>query len=308
MVNLDIVSGFLGSGKTTFIQQLLKHFMDKGEKTVYVVNEFGEVGVDSLIMKNEGCEVFELANGCICCTLKADFALILKDLLDNVNPDRIVFEPSGVFVFADFFSFLRGDWIRERCHVSHVVTIVDAVTFSEAYSSMSHIMEDQIRNAGTVIVSKTQLPNARTEETVCDVRNISQNVNIISMDWNSFTPELLDKALEAWPVREHKHNVDLSDECCCTSAKSVVLNKAAEHMEFETASLKLEPFGTYDELVAFTRKIREGRFGGVLRGKGFMRHGGETYLVNIVGGECDIVPYTNNPGSSFTIIGTGLSI
>lgn len=307
MVKLDIVSGFLGAGKTTLIQILLKHFMDKGQKTVYVVNEFGQAGIDGTLMQGKDFDVFELANGCICCTLKNEFVLVLKDIVEKIKPDRIIFEPSGIFVFSEFFSFMENDFFRGACEIEHCISVVDTVTFPKVFRTASYFIENQTRHSNLVILSKTQMEKAAVDETICDIRNISQDVPIVNIPWSDFTPEMLDEIMEVRPLpRATKAEFTLKRNA--PSIKSAVAVKKSKHSNYETISFDVEPFETEEAMKEFVNKITEKTFGDVLRGKGFVQVGDDTYLVNVVDTESEITKHKYSADPRFTIIGTNLSL
>ncbi len=306
MVNIDIVSGFLGAGKTTFIQTMLKHYMDKGQRTVYVVNEFGQQGIDGLLMENEQCAVYELTNGCICCSLRTEFVEVLKDIIEKVKPDRIVFEPSGVFVFSDFFAFLKGDAFKDRCKVDHCICIVDAVTFPKLYRGASYFMENQIRNAGLVILSKVQMPGAAVEETLCDIKNINPQIGIVNMPWDAFSTQVLDDILDVTPYQPAELTLSGRRRLGSCVGKAYTAKKNI-HTAYETLSMEVAPFEDMDVLQAFVGEIVGGSYGDVIRGKGFANLPEGTFLVNIVANTVDITPYAYTMDGVFTLIGTGLN-
>ena len=130
MVQIDMISGFLGAGKTTFANRILDYYAKKGFHPVYIVNEFGETRLDADIMEKEGFTSVEIRGGCVCCTLKGDIEIAITKVIEQYHPTHIVFEPSGVFVFNNFFEVLNSDMLRNKCEIGNVITIVDSVNFS----------------------------------------------------------------------------------------------------------------------------------------------------------------------------------
>ena len=124
MVKIDLISGFLGVGKTTFANMLLRYYMDHGKKPVYIVNEFGETGLDADIIKADGFEAVEVFGGCICCTLKNDITIAIDDVIKTFSPDIIVFEPSGVFIVDSFYDILKDETIEDKCEQGNSVRVV----------------------------------------------------------------------------------------------------------------------------------------------------------------------------------------
>ncbi len=303
MIKIDIISGFLGAGKTTFIKMMLKHYMNKGEKCVYVVNEFGQQGIDGILMENENCSVYELANGCICCSLRTDFVVVLKDIVEQIKPDRIIFEPSGVFVFADFFSFLNQQTFAGKCEIGHRISIVDAVTFPKIYRSASYFIQNQTRNSSLVILSKTQMENANTEETICDIKNINPNIAVVNVNWDELNDEAFEEILKPVPFVPVKINLRDSDN---KVIRKITGAKKERHAKYETLSFDADKFNCFDDAEDFTKSIINKKYGDVIRGKGFVNIAGDTYLINIVGDTYDITQHKYDEESLFTIIGTEL--
>ena len=132
MVKLDMISGFLGAGKTTFSSLLLRHYMNQSLRPVYIVNEFGKAGLDADIIKSDGFEAIEMEGGCICCTLKDDVSTAIIRIIDTFAPTNIVFEPSGIFVFSNFFDIFKDPEINKRREMGSVITIIDSLNFTAA--------------------------------------------------------------------------------------------------------------------------------------------------------------------------------
>lgn len=118
MTKLDVVSDFLGAGKTTLIKKMLAVCAENGESVVLVENEFGEIGIDGPALRMAGVEVYEISKGCVCCSLKGDFTAILKDILSSLKLDRIIFEPSGIFVLDEIFDIMNNPDISRSCFLN----------------------------------------------------------------------------------------------------------------------------------------------------------------------------------------------
>jgi len=156
MVNLTIVSGFLGAGKTTLLRQLIVQSLSRQERCVVIENEFGSVGLDAALLARTGVPVHELNNGCVCCTLKASFAETLESILVDPLPDRIFFEPSGIFIPDSLLDIVRSPDFARTCRVASFVTVVDAKNFSNCRRKFGSFFRKQAEFADILALSKTE--------------------------------------------------------------------------------------------------------------------------------------------------------
>lgn len=180
MTQIDIISGFLGAGKTTFIQKLLQEAL-KGENVVLIENEFGEIGIDSGFLKNSGIEIREMNQGCICCSLVGDFETSLKEVIEKYQPDRILIEPSGVGKLSDILSAVKTVSANLPVHLDGAVTVVDASKAKLYNKNFGEFFDDQIRFATTVLLSRTDTAKEeKVEEAVAIVRKVNPKANLIT--------------------------------------------------------------------------------------------------------------------------------
>lgn len=224
MTKVDIISGFLGAGKTTFIKELIEKVY-KGEKIVLIENEFGEIGIDSRFMQNSGVEVTEMNSGCICCTLVGDFARSLKKVVEEFHPDRVIIEPSGVGKLSDVTAA-----VEEIKHEAHVeihsrITVVDGKKARLHMKNFGEFFNDQIQSASTIVISRTQmLTEDKLKECVTLLREKNQEASIITTPWNQLSGEMIRDAvchnhhmekelLEEHHHHHHHHHHD--EECSC---------------------------------------------------------------------------------------------
>ena len=181
-VKVDIISGFLGAGKTTLIKKLLSEAL-KGENVVLIENEFGEIGVDNGFLKDAGIEIKEMNSGCICCTLVGDFAEALKEVIDTYHPDRIIIEPSGVGKLSDVIKSVN-DLGVEGVHVNSASTVVDANKAKLYNKNFGEFFDNQIQSAGTVILSRTGLiDDSKVMDAAEIVNGLNEHARIITTDW-----------------------------------------------------------------------------------------------------------------------------
>ena len=223
MLKIDIVSGFLGAGKTTFIERLLKTKL-KDEKVVLIENEYGEVSVDTDILKDTKIEIRELSQGCICCSLVGDFSKSLKTIVDTYNPDRILIEPSGVGKLSDIIKAVAETGLQEN--VNSLVCLVDAKKAKMYERNFGEFFVDQIESAHTVILSRTDIAKEEVIETAVQiVRKHNDKAVVVTTPIHSLSDEDLIKAYEG--VHEdlfegidfdhlHEDGEECDDpNCCC---------------------------------------------------------------------------------------------
>ena len=180
MTKIDIISGFLGAGKTTFIKKLLKEAFE-GEQVVLIENEFGEIGIDGGFLKEAGIEIKEMNSGCICCSLVGDFEKSLKEVIDTYHPDRILIEPSGVGKLSDVIKAVQDAQANLDAHLNSFTTVVD-VTKCRIYSkNFGEFFSNQIEYAGAIILSRTdKAKHEKVEESVAILRGLNEKAPIIT--------------------------------------------------------------------------------------------------------------------------------
>ena len=191
MTKIDIISGFLGAGKTTFIQKLLSDAL-KGENVVLIENEFGEIGVDSGFLKNAGIEIREMNQGCICCSLVGDFESSLKEVIEQYHPDRILIEPSGVGKLSDILSAVKTVSENLDVKLDGAVTVVDATKAKLYNKNFGEFFDDQIRFATSVVLSRMDIASGeKAQEAVNIVRGINPHANLITTALTELSGEKL---------------------------------------------------------------------------------------------------------------------
>ena len=233
MVKVDIISGFLGAGKTTLIKKLFKSSI-KNEKVVLIENEFGEIGVDGTFLKESGVEIKEINSGCICCSLVGDFSASMKEVVDKFNPDRIIIEPSGVGRLSDIIRAVEK--VEEDLKINIVATVVDGGKCKMYHKNFGEFYNDQITQAKTVIISKTEkLGENKIGEAIGVIRELNPDVTVIATPVDELDPEkvlatlqseksgydeLLKSLMEEELEHRHHHDEDDDDEeehghhCC----------------------------------------------------------------------------------------------
>lgn len=221
MTKVDVISGFLGAGKTTFIKELInKVFV--GEKLVLIENEFGEIGIDGGFLKDAGIEITEMNSGCICCTLVGDFSKALQKVLEEYHPDRVIIEPSGVGKLSDIVKAIEDVKRDADIEISGRITVVDGKKAKMYLKNFGEFFQDQVAHASTIVISRTQsMTPEKIEECVHMLREENKEAAIISTPWEELGKDAIIRALEHGAQIEdlleehhhHEHEHD-HDHCC----------------------------------------------------------------------------------------------
>ena len=228
MTKVDIISGFLGAGKTTLISKLLKEALN-GEQVVLIENEFGEIGIDGGFLKDSGVEIREMNSGCICCSLVGDFGTSLKEVVDKYHPDRIIIEPSGVGKLSDVIKAVKDLHIENEIKLNSASTVADASKCKVYMKNFGEFFNNQIEHAGTIILSRTQNISAeKLNKAIELIRQLNPNAHIITTPWDDIEGaqilgamenvtnlelEMLAEAAEK-AHQEHEHHHHHDGECC----------------------------------------------------------------------------------------------
>lgn len=218
MTKVDVISGFLGAGKTTFIKELInKVFV--GEKLVLIENEFGEIGIDGGFLKDAGIEITEMNSGCICCTLVGDFSKALQRVLEEYHPDRVIIEPSGVGKLSDIVKAIEDVKRDADIEISGRITVVDGKKAKMYLKNFGEFFQDQVAHASTIVISRTQsMSPEKIEECVHMLREENKEAAIISTPWEELGKDAIIRALEHGAqiedlLEEHYHHDHEHDHC-----------------------------------------------------------------------------------------------
>ena len=230
MTKIDVISGFLGAGKTTLIKKLLSEALN-GTKVVLIENEFGEIGVDGGFLKDSGIEIKEMNSGCICCSLVGDFTTSLQEVLEKYSPERVLIEPSGVGKLSDVQRAVLKAAEAAGVEPGSSVAVVDASKCKIYMKNFGEFFIDQIEHAGTIILSRTQNMTEEKIKTVVELlREHNKDAKIVTTPWDelsgsyiletfeavtSFEEELLEEFKHEHEHHHHDDDDDDDDECCC---------------------------------------------------------------------------------------------
>ncbi len=196
MTKIDILSGFLGAGKTTLIKKLIDQAFS-GEKLVLIENEFGEIGIDGGFLKEAGVEITEMNSGCICCSLVGDFGEALKKVIDEFAPDRVIIEPSGVGKLSDVMKAVED--VKEHADVviNSATTVVDVQKCKMYMKNFGEFFNNQVESAGTIVLSRTQnVDEKKISDTVALLREHNKDCAIITTPWDDIDGKVILDAME----------------------------------------------------------------------------------------------------------------
>lgn len=229
MTKVDIISGFLGAGKTTLISKLLKEALT-GEQVVLIENEFGEIGIDGGFLKDSGIEIKEMNSGCICCSLVGDFGTSLKEVVEKYHPDRIIIEPSGVGKLSDVIKAVKDLHIENEIKLNSASTVADASKVKVYMKNFGEFFNNQIEHAGTIILSRTQnVSEDKLNNAIELIRGLNKDAHIITTAWDDLAGVQILSAMEnvtnlelemlaeqaEKAHQEHEHHHHDGEECCC---------------------------------------------------------------------------------------------
>lgn len=286
MAKIDIVSGFLGAGKTTLIKKLLAEVY-RGEKLVLIENEFGQISVDSGFLKDSGVEISEMSSGCICCTLVGDFGKALQQVEEQFHPDRILIEPSGVGKLSDVIAAVQNMSAQNPIlQLNSFITVVDATKVKLYMKNFGEFYNNQIESAGTIILSRTQnLSQEQLAGTVALLQEKNPEATILTTPWDQLDGKTILSAVERISLEKelrelirpdhdecgcgHDHH---HDECGC--------GHDHHHADEVFSSWGRETVTTYTspQLDAILTKLDLGECGDVLRAKGIVPSIGGSWL------------------------------
>ncbi|AUM87616.1 cobalamin biosynthesis protein CobW [Clostridium botulinum] len=264
MIKVNLISGFLGAGKTTLIKKVLENV--KEEKIVIIENEFGEVAIDGDLIKKEGFDVFELRSGCICCMMKQDFEDSLQKVIEEYKPDRIIIEPTGISSLSQLLDILEKDNFKDKININRVITVVDSTSYLEEKDAFGEFYMDQVENAEILIVSKTQMVDKSTLKKVKEsLMECNKKASIKTLAFEEFNKEYILNFLDEDSSRDIKRD-------------SVEVMISTED-GFESLGVKTNKIFEIREINEIVSKLFTGKYGDVIRIKGFLK--GEKEIIQI---------------------------
>lgn len=310
-IKVDVVSGFLGAGKTTLISKYAAYRIRMGERIAIIENEYGEAGIDGEILAKEGLSVYEIVNGCICCTLKADIVNTLVALAQKEKVDRVLVEPTGIFMLDQIYEILKLPSLVSDYEVGAIVTVVDGINFIKQNKKYYWFFENQIRWAHRIIVSKIAgLEPQKLQEVILQLQDMSDGLEVYAKDWQELTGSDLERYFAAGKTAGSRtcccggHGEQ--DPACCGHEGHEHENRG--HDGFSGISVACGKCFTEGELHEALCRIGRGEFGDIPRAKGFVSSCEQGFWEFHLAGEdiriTSLPGFTGNLRASF--IGTGM--
>ncbi len=287
MIELDVISGFLGAGKTTLANILLAHYIKAGERAVYIVNEFGETDTDAELLRSEGFTAVTLPNGCICCTLRTEMTLALHDIIKKLSPDRIVFETSGIFIYDRFEDVLKDEFIRNHCRVRRTITVADSLNIQKRALLAGSFIENQLKNASTIVVSKLERFAGDLSKLICDLKAVAPQVALVARPWDErgFIDDVLSAEADEDRVWVSSHG----------------------HAHFDAVVIEPQKSLTEESYARFIERVQSGKMGEFLRVKGAVIVDGQLRRLNIAGDDVVLQTARSHEVCRLTFIGRGFN-
>ena len=302
---VNVVYGFLGAGKTTFIKYLME-YPPQDEKVVILVNEFGEVGVDGLLLADQKgliADVVELPSGCICCTLSADFRRQFMELHERFHPDRIIVEPTGVAMISQIMQILMAEDLRPLYTDSNLIHILDSSEFLDFIKRQRHFMENQLRRSSFVVLNKIdRVKPHMVELLIQSVKEINPVAEVFPTSFGQLDPDIVkgilgmvqgtvgqEPSLETAPEDEHEHEHG---------------HRFAE--QFLSFGGKYGEVFDRRRLESFFDRLNQGEYGEVVRAKGVFQTPNEWVKIELASREIRVDPVASAPESIVSIVGRNI--
>ena len=320
MVKIDIVSGFLGAGKTTLIKKLIAEAY-AGEKLVLIENEFGEIGIDGGFLQDAGVTVNEMNSGCICCSLTGDFRKALQMVVSDYAPDRVIIEPSGVGKLSEIVSAVQTAGV-EGMELGGLTTVVDATRAKLYMRNFGEFFDNQVQSANCIVLSRTKgMQPEKLAQAVSLLRGENPEAVIISTDWDALTGRQILDAIEQKntisaelaallhahdEAAEYDHDHEHGEHCACGCHDHDHGHDADE--VFQTWGTETARKYTTDELAEILEEIEdEKKYGIVVRAKGYVDSpDGQWLHFDYTPGEPDVRTGPANVSGRICVIGMGL--
>ena len=284
-----LVSGFLGAGKTTFIKELAKNI---NLEFVVLENEYADIGVDKDFLDEKNLNVWEMSEGCICCSMKGDFKSSIKRIYSEINPEYLVVEPTGVGMLSPIIENIR-EINNNDIEILSPITLIDITSFSEYLETFNNFFTDNLKNTGKVILTKLENSNYFEIENIKnEILKINNNLEIITDDYRNFQKEWFGEILNK-------------------SIDNKIIDKnfsLKTHINLRTFSKENINLKTMDELGLLLNRLVNGDFGKIYRAKGIVKIDGYWGKFNLVYKNFEMEPITDAKGTKIVIIGNNLDI
>ncbi len=311
MTKINIISGFLGAGKTTLIKKLIADAFN-GEKVVLIENEFGEIGIDGGFLKESGIEITEMNSGCICCTLVGDFSRSLSEVLEKYSPDRVIIEPSGVGKLSDVINAVKNVKSDNELEIRCFTTVADVTKYHMYEKAFGEFFNNQIENATTIILSRTQKASEeKINNCIKSIKHHNEKAVIITTPWDEISGQTILEAIEREESFEEEllhetecphchghHEHHHHDEECCHHEHHHHDGECCHHEHhhhhadeaFTSWGVETPKKFTESEIrIALDSLADSEKYGTILRAKGILpSEDGEWFYFDFVPEECEI--------------------
>jgi G3E family GTPase len=316
---VDIVFGFLGSGKTTFITRALERWGSE-EKIVILVNEFGDVGIDGDLLSGQGGDVVEMPSGCICCTLQSDFRSQMLDISRSINPQRVIIEPTGVATIAQIRSIFEAQLFESTIEKINNIMIADATGFMNLYKANRHFVESQVGHAHLALLNKCDKVEKKKAMVIQGaILAINPEMTVLMTEFGAVDWAEYQFALSTAPRSMKKFKTRNSSKSHRVVGEFFTETPHAGHHHFQEKedALGYESFGCVYEGTSFDRNSLEtffqelnaanAKMGEIVRAKGIFQIGDKAMLIELASGEITWQPVGQINRSKVSIIGAGLN-
>lgn len=295
MVKIEVITGFLGSGKTTFIKKVLGQNIFQDEKIVLIENEFGEIPIDGSFFEDNDLKLYEISKGCICCSLKGEFLETLERIITDLDPDRILIEPSGIFVIEDLFEILKNHRIVDKCYLHGIHTIVDIKYFRESKMRYAKFFHSQIQAATNLILSKLDdYKEDEIEKTIKELRDDNPNANIFSIPMEDITKEDFNL------IFKHNTRLQYNDD------PDILEESHSQLYQIQSMGIETVPKMKKVQFERLMDLLQSGQVGYVIRFKGYLIIDEISYSVNYAYGDYELQEASKEIESRISIIGDHL--
>lgn len=281
MIKVDIFSGFLGAGKTMLIKKLISENLNN-ENIAIIENEFGEVGIDGTILRKSNIQVKEINAGCICCTIAGDFKKAILEVINKFNPKRIIIEPSGVGKLSEILNVCKDKELKDKIEINMIITVVDVLKYDMYISNFSEFYSNQIINAKTIMLSRTQKASSENIEKVTTaIRKLNNKGNIITTPWDKLSAERIIAAAEQNLKDSLEGEVNLLKKSTSNFSfklKARINNHHANEV-FETWGVETPKRFCKLSLENILNRLQDSKlYGTVLRAKGIIQTGEDEWM------------------------------
>lgn len=309
MIKIDIISGFLGAGKTTLIKKLLRE-KPADEKTAIIENEFGEISIDGALLKRGGIEIREISSGCICCTLTDNFEKSLAEVIKICNPDRVIIEPSGVAKLSDVLKNCNTVLKKGNARIEMCLTVVSVLNFQMYMQNWGEFFQNQIEQAKTIILSRTQQTDNRNVEIIVrNIRRINQKAAIITTPWDQLDAKTILFASENNGSVSLTAQMEKENDHLCNSGHCHNHDHAHDASGFFDAwGVESPKVYCKQDIQKALRELSNQKFGRVIRAKGIVPlEDGNWMQFDYVTGEIEMTPIEPDYTGRLCVIGSGLN-